>query len=382
MSDVAVVGYGYEGFPPETPQFSFKELTFEAALRAYEDAGVDPRQDVDAFVVCQEDYWAGWSISDEAAPDQLGAALRPLHTVAGDGIQGLANAFMLIKTGHYDVVVVESHSKASDILTYQGIVTFAFDPLFHRPLNAHPNFLAGLEMDAFLEDHENTEADCAEVVRKNKANARHNEAASFGGTTTREEVLASDVLFRPLKAAEISPLADGSIVLVLASGDRAKELTDRPVWIRGIGWSSDSPWLETRSLTEARYARWAARQAYRMADIDRPRRRVDIAEIDDRFAYKELQHLEALGLSGGYRAGPLLREGFYEMGGDLPANPSGGSLGVGNLLEASGLFRVMEVVRQLQGRAGEHQVDDATLGVAQSWRGIPTATGAVAVLEA
>jgi acetyl-CoA C-acetyltransferase len=78
----------------------------------------------------------------------------------------------------------------------------------------------------------------------------------------------------------------------------------------------------------------------------------------------------------------LLREGFYEMTGDLPANPSGGSLGVGNLLEASGLFRVMEVVRQLQGRAGEHQVDGAALGVAQSWRGIPTATGAVAVLEA
>ncbi len=382
MSDVAVVGYGYEGFAPETPRYSFKELMFEAALRAYEDAGIDPRKDVDSFVTCAEDYHEGWAIADESFPDPLGAVLRPLHTVTGDGIQGIANAFMLIKTGHYDVVVVESHSKASNILTYEGIVTFAFDPLFHRPLNAHPHFLAGLEMDAFLQDDENTEEDCAEVVRKNRANARHHEAASFGGTTSTQEVLASEVLFRPLKAAEISPLADGSIVLVLASEKRARELTERPVWIRGIGWSSDSPWLETRSLAEARYARWAADQAYRMAGLERPRRRVHVAEVDDRFAYKELQHLEALGLSGGYRAGSLLRDGFYEMGGDLPTNPSGGSLGVGHLLEASGLFRVMEIVRQLQGRAGEHQVDGATLGVAQSWRGIPTATGCVAVLEA
>ncbi|MFQ5987138.1 MAG: acetyl-CoA acetyltransferase [Thermoplasmata archaeon] len=382
MSDVAVVGYGYEGFPTETPQFSFKELMFEAALKAYEDAGVNPREDVDSFITCAEDYLEGWAIADESFPDPLGATLRPLHTVTGDGIQGLANAIMMIKTGHYDLVVVESHSKASDILTYEGILTFAFDPIFHRPLNAHPHFLAGLEMDAFLADHENTEKDCAEVVRKNRANARHHEAASFGGKTSSQEVMESEVLFRPLRTAEIAPLADGSIVLVLASAEKAKELTDQPIWIRGIGWSSDSPWLETRSLAEARYARWAAHQAYRMADIERPRRRVDVAEVDDRFAYKELQHLEALGLAGGNRAGALLRDGFYEMNGDLPSNPSGGSIGVGNLLEASGLFRVMEIVRQLRGRAGEHQVEGATLGVAQSWRGIPTATGGVAVLEA
>ncbi|MFQ6012943.1 MAG: thiolase domain-containing protein [Thermoplasmata archaeon] len=382
MTRVAIVGIGYEGFPPETPQYSWKELMFEAALKAYEDAGVNPREDVDSFITCAEDYWEGFSIFDEFTPDQLGAVLRPTSTVSGDAIQGLASAFMQIKTGHFDTVVVEAHSKASDLLTYEGILTFAFDPIFHRPLNAHPHFLAGLEMDAFLQDHENTEEDCADVVRKNKGNARHHESASFGGKVTREEVMESAVLFRPLKSAEISPLADGSIVLVLAAEERAKELTDRPVWVRGIGWSSDSPWLETRSLREARYARWAAQQAYRMAGVERPRRRMDVAEVDDRFAYKELQHLEALGLAGGYRAGHLLQEGFFEISGDLPVNPSGGSLGVGNLLEASGLFRVLEVVRQLRGQAGEHQVDGASIGVAQSWRGIPTATGGVAVLEA
>ncbi len=380
MTEAAIVGLGREGFPPETPKYSWKELTFEAAVKAYEDAGVNPRQDVDSFITCEEDFWLGCSISDEFLPDQVGSVLRPMHTVTGDGIYGLANAFMQIKTGHFDVVVVEAHSKASDLLTYEGVVSFAFDPIYNRPLDGHPYFLAGLEMHAYLADHENTEEDCADVVRKNRSNALRNEDASYGEEVSVEDVMTSDPLFKPLKAAEISPLADGAIVLVLASEKKAKQLTDRPAWIRGIGWASDSPAVETRNLRDAQYARLAARQAYRMAGIQRPRREVQLAEVDDRFAYKELQHIEALALSGGYRSGALLREGYFDLSGDLPVNASGGSLGVGNLLEASGLFRVMEVVRQIRGEAGEHQAEDVRLGVAQSWRGVPTASGGVVVL--
>ncbi len=380
MTRVAIVGIGWEGFPPETPRYSWKELMFEAAVKAYDDAGIDPRKDVDSFVTCAEDFWEGHSIADEFLPDPLGSVLRPMHTVTGDGLQGLANAFMQIRTGHFDIVVVESHSKAADLLTYEGVVTFAFDPIYNRPLDGHPYFLAGLEMSAFLQDGENTEADCAEVVRKNRGNALRNESASYGEELSVGDVMESGFLFRPLKAAEISPLADGSIVLVLAAEGRARDLTDNPVWIRGIGWASDSPWLETRQLREALYAKLAARQAYKMAGIDRPRRQIQLAEVDDRFSYKELQHLEALALSGGYRAGQLLRDGYFDSSGSLPANPSGGSLGVGNLLEASGLFRVMEAARQIRGEAGDHQVSDVTLAVAQSWRGVPTTSGGVAVL--
>ncbi len=382
MTEAAIVGVGHVGFTPDSRQYSWKELMFEAALRAYEDAGVSPRSDIDCFVTCAEDYLEGFSIFDEFTPDQLGAALRPAFTVTGDGLHGLASASMLLRTGHFDIVAVESHSKASNLRTHGGVVTFAVDPIHNRPHKAHPHLLAGLEMHAFLQDQENTEADCAEVVVKNKSNALKNESASFGEETSVEEVMASEPLFKPLKAAETSPLADGAIVLVLASGEKAKELTDRPVWVRGVGWASDTPWVETRSLKEARYARLAARQAYMMAGIERPRRQIQVAEVDDRFAYKELQHLEALGLSGGYRASQLLRDGQYDISGGLPVNPSGGSLGVGSLLEASGLHRAMEVARQIRGEAGKHQVVDVEIGLAQSWRGVPTTSGAVAILGA
>jgi len=152
------------------------------------------------------------------------------------------------------------------------------------------------------------------------------------------------------------------------------------VWIRGIGWSSDSPTLETRDFAGAAYARRAAERAFRMARLRRPAADVDLVEADDRFSYKELQHLEAMGFAKPGTAWKALLRGDYGIDGRLPVNPSGGSLGCGNVFEATGLHRAAEVVLQLRGEAGSHQVDGARVGVAQSWRFVPSATGAVAVL--
>src|ERR671925_494951 len=132
MTDrVAIVGVGHAGFASMTPGLSYKELTFEAAVRAYDDAGVDPRKDVDSFVAVSEDFWEGTSIFDEYVPDQIGGALRPVHTVSADGLFGLATAVMLIRSGAAQVVAVEGHSKASDILSLGSIHQFAMDPVYN-----------------------------------------------------------------------------------------------------------------------------------------------------------------------------------------------------------------------------------------------------------
>src|SRR5436853_11767 len=107
---VAIVGVGSAGFARETPDLSYKELMFSAARVAYDDAGVNPRTDVDSFVACSEDFLEGTSIFDEYVPDQLGAVRRPVQTVAGDGLFGIATAVMLVETGIARVVAVEAHS--------------------------------------------------------------------------------------------------------------------------------------------------------------------------------------------------------------------------------------------------------------------------------
>lgn len=382
LRDVAVIGAGYTPFNSITPEANWKELMFEAAQKAYEDAGIDARRDVDSFITCAEDFWEGFSIFDEFTPDQLGAVLRPMHTVPGDGLQGLANAVMQIQTGHFDVVAVEAHSKISELLTFGDVAELAFDPIYEAPLshgdNVHPYYVAGLEMRSYLEATGTTEAECAAVAVHGKRNALKNPVAAFEGSLTVEDVMGSGYAFDPLKRAEIAPNADGALVLVLACAEVAAGLGDPPVYVEGIGWCAESPWIADRSAG-ATSVKEAARLAYRQAGIENPIQQIDIAEVDDQFSFKALQHLEALGLARPGTAGGLLADGAFGPQGELPVNASGGSLGCGHLIEASGLARALEIVLQLREEAGARQVADARVGVAQSWRGVPHGTTAVAV---
>jgi acetyl-CoA C-acetyltransferase len=377
---VGIIGVGMTAFRPSTPEYSWKELMFEAASRAYADAGIDPRTDVDSFLTCAEDYYEGFGIFDEFTPDQLGAVLRRMCTITGDGLQGLANAYMQIQTGLIDVAVVEAHSKASDIRTLDGVIEHALDPIWNKPLGGHPFVVAGLEADLYLRTTRTSPKALASVVSKNRKNALRNPLAAYAADVDEDQVLRSEERFAPLRALDIANPADGCVVLALASERAARKHHANPVWIRGIGWASDSPSLETRDWSRALYAQLAAQMAYRLAKIRRPSSEVDLAEVDDRFSYKELQHLEALGLAKKGEAGRNAAKGGYALDGRLPVNASGGSLGCGNVFEATGLHRAAEVALQLRGEAGTHQVDGVKVGVAQSWRFVPTATGAVAVL--
>ncbi|NIO38421.1 acetyl-CoA acetyltransferase [Candidatus Bathyarchaeota archaeon] len=381
MNEVAVVGVGCVGFRSILPELSYKELMYEAAVKAYDDAGVDPRKDIDVFVTCAEDYLEGFSIFDEFVPDQLGAVLRHLFTVSGDGLLGLANAFMLINTGHFDTAVLEAHSKASDLLTLMDVIAFAMDPILTRPLGGHPYYVAGMEMNRYLHDTGTTLAQCAEVAVKNRKNACGNPYAAYGANVSVDQVLYSEPHFDPLKKLEISAPADGCVVMVLASDKVAEKLTDDPVWVKGVGWCTETPNLETKDWSRAVDTRFAAEMAYKTAKIHNPWDEIDFAEINDLFAFKELQNMEALGLCGYGEAGKLTEEGVTARNGAFPVNPSGGLLGMGYGLEASGMEKLLEVVLQLRGEAGRRQLADAETGLAHAWRGIPTATSIAAVLS-
>jgi acetyl-CoA C-acetyltransferase len=138
--------------------------------------------------------------------------------------------------------------------------------------------------------------------------------------------------------------------------------------------------MESRDLANATYATKSAQMAYRMAAINDPAKDLDFAEIDDTFSYKELQHMEALALCKKGYAGKLVEQGYIAMDGAFPVNPSGGSLGVGHFIEATGLHKVLEASLQLRAKAGKMQINGAKRALVQSWRGIPTASGAVAIL--
>ena len=378
---VAIVGVGHTDFRSTSPDLSFKEQMFEAAVKAYADAGVNARKDIGSFLTAAEDYWEGYSIFDEFVPDQLGAVLRSVCTIGGDGLLAISNGAMQIETGLFDVVAVEAHSKASDMLTFDGILSHALDPVYNRAFNAHPYFIAGLEMQRYLHATKTTREQCASVVVKNKRNAMDNPLAAFPADMTVDEVINSTMVSHPLTQRDISPLADGFIVMVLASEKKAKELSDQPIWLKGLGWCSDTPWLEARDWSAAGYTNLARDRAYKRAGIKNPRKEIDFAEVDDCFSYKELQHLEALQICESGKAGKLAEDGEFNRNGSFPVNVSGGRLGAGNLLEASALQSLLECVQQLRGHAGKRQIKNAKTAIAQSWRSVPTASGCVAVLS-
>ena len=373
MKRVAIIGAGSTKYDAKTPDQSYREMIFEAATKAYKDAGVS-HNDIQSFVTCAEDFIEGYSIADEYTPDQLGAVLKPMQTVPGDYIQGLATAYMMIQAGLFKIVAVEAHSKFSNIKTPNEVAAFALDPVYNRPLNFNPHFVAGLEMNRYLHDSGNTATHCAAVVVKNKKNALKNPLAAYAEELNINDVEKSEEVSWPLRQHDVSKKADGCIVMVLASEDAAKSLSKKPVWIKGISWLSDTPGLETREWGRAVYAELASKKAYQMADIKNPAKDIDVIEVDDEYSYKELQHLEALGLCEKGAAGKLI------MDGKMGSNISGGSLGLGHLLEASGAARTYEVLLQLRGEAGDRQLKKANVGLAQSWRGIPTTTGAVIIL--
>ncbi len=380
---VAIVGIGYSGFGSTTPDLSYREMIFEAATKCYQDAGGIHPQSIDSFVASSEDFMEGISIADEYVPDQLGAVLKPVHSITGDSLQGLASAMMQIKTGQQSIVAASAFSKVSNLSNHDGLVTYATDPFYIRPFNENPYFIAGLEMNRYLHETGTTREQCAKVVTKNRSNALNNPSALYGARIELEDVTEAPVLSYPLGIYDMSGHLDGSIVVLLASEERARELTDKPIWIKGIGWATDTPNLDSRidGMGSAVYARLAAQKAYRMAGINNPFNEIDFAEIDDTFSYKELQHLEALNLCGPGEAGKLLELGCFAPDGDFPVNVSGGSLGGGYLHEANGLQRLMETVLQLRGEAGKRQLHDVETGLAFAWRGIPTATGAAVILS-
>jgi acetyl-CoA C-acetyltransferase len=287
---------------------------------------------------------------------------------------------MLIRSGLATIVAVEAHSKISDVRTLGAIEAFALDPVLNRPLRFPTLAIAGLDMNAFLERTGLSEEHCSIVAAKNRSNALDNPRAAYPADLTADAVDDSSPVAWPLKALEVAERADGCVLVVLAAEDRARELTEGPVWLLGAGWSSGSPSLESRTWGETEPVTRAAESAYRQAEITDPQEEIDLVEADDTFAYKELLHLEALGLGEASELAQLLEEGELQPDGDLPVNVSGGSLGQGNLFEANGLVRLLECVEQLRDEAGERQVDEAYVAVAQSARSAPSTSAAVVVL--
>jgi acetyl-CoA C-acetyltransferase len=361
---VAVLGVGLSGFAPTSTGVSYREMIAHAAKRAYADAGITVDQ-IDGAVSVEEDLVSGYSIADEYTPDQLGVVRKPVYTIPGDFLHGIGSAVMQIRTGQFNVVVVEGYSKASNILSKDELLRFAFDPVFHR-FGVSPHYLAGIEMRTFLTESDYEIEDVAEVVVKNRARALANPVAPYGDRFAIADVLDARMVAYPVTELMFPRHADGAVVVVLGTDAIARECARKPVYISGTGWGSGNSILERRDHGRSVGTEIAAAAAYQEAGIGDPTADVDAFFVSDLYAHRELMHLEAL---NAYDAPPEI------------VNPDGGCLGTGDLFEANGGARFVAAVQQLRGEAGASQLP-VKRALVQGWRGLPTDSCAVAILDA
>jgi len=219
-----------------------------------------------------------------------------------------------------------------------------------------------------------TEEDLALIkVKSSKAGAL-NPNARYRKVYTTADVLNSPMVCDPLRLFEICATSDGAAAVIVASMDRVRQHTSRPVKIAGISVSSSKfgdPAVRVLTLSSPVTATApymsesviAAQMVYEQAGIGPED--VDIVELPDNSSWHELVYMENMGICKRGEAEQLVRNGDTEIGGRIPICPSGGAASFGEAVAAQGLLQVHENVVQLRGQAGPRQVQGAKVAISQ-----------------
>lgn len=371
MRRVAIVGAGLTKFyrnVQETP----KELAYEATKMALDSCEMK-LSDVDCVVHgTAPDAFDGIHMKGEYLSDGSGAYRKPYmrHFVGGGtGVFSPIHGWFHVASGMFDTCLVVTEEKMSSAYPHPaGAFLTIFDHTTEQPLYPTLIWIFAIEMNRFMTTHGYRKEDIALVAVKNKKNAIDHPSAQLPGEITVQDVLDSEMMAWPVNRLDISPTSDGAAAIVLAAEHVARRVTEKPIWINGVGWALDTAYWCTRDLYYPDYVEVAARQAYKMAGIEEPSKEIHVAEPYDPFTYKELHHIEGLQLCKRGESVQMLLDGVTQRTGNLPCCPSGGALGVGNPIAATGLMKIIEIFLQLRGEAGKRQVlGKPTCGLAQAW---------------
>ncbi len=377
MEKVGIVGY-YQVQLQSEANYGRYEMIFEAVRGALDKGGIK-KKEITTVISSTNDYYDGRTISNAFTVEVGGGYLADESKVEMDGAHAVLYGLMRILSGNHKLAVIWGGSMAS-CFPYHSARLFETDPTWERP-SALVNDItaAGFQMRAYMEKYGVSSEDIAKVAVNNRKNAAKNplslKEAQYPNLTTKE-VLESDNYADPVTELMVSPLCDGVAALILAPEKQALKITDKPVWITGVGYNQDAYYLGDRDLSTSKSMEMAGKVAFKAAGINNPKDEIDVAELFEMYAHEELIFSEALGLTKKGQGANL----NYEINGDLPINPSGGALG-GNAPCATGLIRIIEAVKQLRGEANGYQVKDAKKAIASGQIGMCAQNNIIYVLE-
>ncbi len=369
---VAIVGYGCLKIGKYGADVSENEMAIKAIKLALEDAGIS-RGDVDGLITTPN-YLLTLGLQLSVISEHLRVTPRVAAEISCGGIAGglaLKHAINEIMLGYADVVVCYGSVKESIrfkniAMIEPGMGLEIYDPTVQPYAVAGVIWAYACSGRRYMYEYGATEEHFAVACVRDRDNARHNNWAAFTTPITVDDVLKSPVMCSPLKLLDCSAARDGAAAIILSSEEKAREITDTPIYVAGVGEHHDSSsFIPTdgcdKSITTFVATREAAQRALRMAKISVDD--VDVAELYAPFSPQELMLPEDIGW---FKKGEMVRaimDGSTEIGGKIPINTDGGLLSRGHPAMVTPLYETISIVRQLRGEAGKVQVDGAGIGL-------------------
>ena len=351
----------------EVLHYNIREITYRVVKDLLEQCGMK-RDEIETIVTSSSDHWQGISCSNTFYYDAIGGYLKNSSKTEDDGAFAFLYGYLRVMSGHFDTAVVHAVTKSSEVPDPGTLTNLTADPFYQRRLGLDDISAAALQAKLYMDRYGVTEEQAARVVVRNLENALDNPYAARRAKITVDDVLRSEVVAYPLKALDCPQDSDATCAILLAAEEKVGKFTDTPVWVKGVGWSVDDFFLGDRDFLNGALAR-AAKKAYAMAGIGRPREEIDVAEICAPYSFQELLWCEQLGFCKEGEGGRLIEEGVTARDGELPVNPSGGVLAA-NPYVARGLIRIAEAALQVMGKAGDRQVPGVKTALAHSTHGL------------
>ncbi len=364
----AVVGVGQTHYRAKREDVSMPGLCREAADRALADAGLG-FDDIDAVVIGKApDLFEGVMMPELFLAEALGAAGKPLlrvHTAGSVGGSTAIVAASLVQSGVHKRVLAVAFEKQSES---NAMWALSVPVPFIMPVHAGAGGYFAPHVRSYIRRSGAPTEVGAIVAAKDRQNALKNPYAHLRNPdTTVESVLASQMLWDPIRYDETCPSSDGACAVVIGDADTAAAYAN-PAWIHGTVMRTEPTTAAERDQVNPQAGREAAAALWRQAGITNPFDEIDCAEIYVPFSWFEPMWLENLGFAEEGTGWELTRKGVTALDGELPVNMSGGVLS-SNPIGASGMIRFAEAALQVRGAAGEHQVDGARRALGHAYGG-------------
>lgn len=348
MSKIAIIDQSTTEFTSDT-HLSVQELACDPCrkiLRNYKDSSMQ----IDALILSTtSDIQYGSTIISEYLGINPTISQR-LDNLCNSGTNAIVSAYSLIKSGLSKTALVVGadvrETKGSRLIWDVSRGSFTL-----------PVYWAALFAKLHMRRYGTTEEQMASVSVKNRRNAYLNQNALFRKKISINDVMNSKKLVEPIKILDCSYICNGASALLLTNEEEAKKHTDRPVWIEGIGSSTEGASFSNVSsdLSCIQSTKKASKMAFSMTNIEPEQ--IDVVELHDAFTIMEILACEDLGFCQKGEGGTFVSQN------NIAINPRGGLIGTGHPLGATGVAQTVEICEQLKELAGKRQVKDCKSGL-------------------